>query len=62
MVAVDSIELVVGLGNPGSEHEKSRHNVGFWLLDEWALETRTDFSKEARFHGLLAKGPRECMV
>jgi PTH1 family peptidyl-tRNA hydrolase len=56
MVAADSIELVVGLGNPGSEHEKSRHNVGFWLLDEWALKTRTDFSKEARFHGLLAKG------
>ena len=56
MVSADSIELVVGLGNPGSEHKKSRHNVGFWLLDEWALKIRTDFSKEARFHGLLAKG------
>lgn len=55
MVAADSIELVVGLGNPGSEHEKSRHNAGFWLLDKWALKTGTDFSKEARFHGLLAK-------
>jgi peptidyl-tRNA hydrolase, PTH1 family len=56
MVAVDLIHLIVGLGNPGGEYEKSRHNVGFWLLDEWATKTRASFSKEERFQALLAKG------
>jgi PTH1 family peptidyl-tRNA hydrolase len=29
-----SIALVVGLGNPGPEHEQDRHNVGYWFVDE----------------------------
>jgi PTH1 family peptidyl-tRNA hydrolase len=27
---------VIGLGNPGAEYQKSRHNLGFWLIDALA--------------------------
>jgi len=40
------LRLVVGLGNPGKEYERTRHNVGWWVLDEVARELGFDFSRE----------------
>ncbi|HEX9390574.1 MAG TPA: aminoacyl-tRNA hydrolase [Usitatibacteraceae bacterium] len=49
------IKLVVGLGNPGREYERTRHNAGFWWLDALARELGTTFGKESKFHGDVAK-------
>ena len=50
-----SIRLVVGLGNPGAEYTETRHNAGFWFCERLARELGTSFSRESRYHGLVAK-------
>jgi peptidyl-tRNA hydrolase, PTH1 family len=50
------IRLVVGLGNPGREHDATRHNAGFWFADALAPLMRVTFAHEPKFHGALAKG------
>src|SRR5262245_58476137 len=47
-------KLVVGLGNPGKEYEKTRHNVGFFIVDRLAEEWRADFRRQ-KFHGHYAE-------
>ena len=50
-----SIRLVVGLGNPGREHDATRHNAGFWFVDRLAAQERVSFAMETKFHGQLAR-------
>lgn len=49
------IRLLVGLGNPTSRYEKTRHNAGFWFLDEVARSLGVVFREESRFQGAVAR-------
>ena len=53
---MSAIRLIVGLGNPGREYETTRHNTGYWWVDELARLQNLRFKNEAKFHGLTARG------
>lgn len=49
------IKLLVGLGNPGAEYAHTRHNAGFWLLDELVWRSKVQFAEEKKFFGETAR-------
>ncbi len=49
------IRLVVGLGNPGKEHERTRHNAGFWLVERFASANGIVLRKDNKFQALVGR-------
>jgi PTH1 family peptidyl-tRNA hydrolase len=49
------LRLIVGLGNPGAEHLRTRHNAGFWFVDALARQADGRFGNESKLSGETAK-------
>jgi len=49
------LQLVAGLGNPGKDYAQTRHNAGFWLVDELARRHGGSWRREAKFDAELAR-------
>lgn len=49
------IRLIVGLGNPGSKYDATRHNAGFWFVDEIARQQGVLFRSESKFYGEVCR-------
>lgn len=49
------LQVIVGLGNPGSEHLQTRHNAGFWFVDALARHYGGQFRGHTRYHGEVCR-------
>jgi len=49
------LQLLVGLGNPGAKYSATRHNAGFWFVDEIARQSGGVFRSESKFQGEVCR-------
>lgn len=51
-----NLQLIIGLGNPGSDYAATRHNAGWWYVEQLARDNNIPLKPENKFFGLCGRG------
>lgn len=56
---VQPLSLIVGLGNPGMEYAHTRHNAGFWYVEQLAERYKIQLKNDNKYHAVVGRGTIE---
>ena len=56
---MENLYLIVGLGNPGRDYERTRHNAGFMVVEQLAGRWKAGWTREKKFEARVARAERD---